>query len=152
MNAEQQDIVNRIRAAGQAIVQAVSAVPADKQDTAPRAGEWSVRQVLLHTRDVALFAYGLRLRRLIAETAPVFQTYDEDEFRKTHPDAGESASDLARMIAAEHEQTALLLAHLPAADWQKAGSHPEYGTRTLEFFARRLAEHGEEHAAQIAAI
>jgi hypothetical protein len=115
-------------------------------------GEWSVRQVLVHTRDVAVFAYGLRIRRLIAETDPVFQPYDEDEFRAAHPDAGESASDVAHVIATEHEMAARLLDALPDGDWQKQGSHPEFGTRTLEFFATRLAEHGEEHAAQIAEI
>lgn len=152
MNAQHTEIVRRIRAAGKALGESVNSVPADKHATAPKAGEWSMRQVLMHTRDVAVFAYGLRARRLMAETEPVFQTYDEDEFRKSHPDAGESASDIAGLIAGEHEMMARLLSTLSDADWQKTGSHPEFGTRTLEFFAQRLAEHGEEHAAQIAAI
>jgi membrane protein len=152
MNAQHAEIVRRIRAAGEALTRAVGAVPAVRQAVAPKPGEWSVRQALVHTRDVALFAYGLRARRLIAETEPVFQTYNEDEFRKTHPDSGESAADIASLIAMEHEALARLLSALPDADWQKTGSHPEFGTRTLEFFAQRLAEHGEEHAAQIADI
>lgn len=152
MNAQHAEIVRRIRAAGEAITQAVAAVPAAKHAVAPKPGEWSVRQALVHTRDVALFAYGLRARRLIAETEPVFQTYNEDEFRKTHPDTGESAADIAYLISNEHEALARLLSSLSDADWQMTGSHPEFGTRTLEFFAQRLAEHGEEHAAQIADI
>ncbi len=152
MNAHHAEIVRRIRAAGDAIAKAVAAVPADKHAVTPKPGEWSVRQVLVHTRDVAVLAYGLRARRLIAETDPVFQTYNEEEFRKTHPDTGESAADIAYLITAEHEMMARLLSSLADADWQKTGSHPEFGTRTLEFFAQRLAEHGEEHVAQIAEI
>jgi len=152
MNLQHAEIIRRIRASGEAITQAVAAVPAAKQAIVPNAGEWSVRQALAHTRDVAIFAYGLRSRRLIAETEPVFQSYDEGEFRKAHPDAGESASDIAYLIAAEHEMMARLLSSLSDADWQKSGSHPEFGSRTLEFFAQRMAEHAEEHAAHIAAI
>lgn len=152
MNEQHAEIVRRIRSSGTEIEQAVAGMPPARHTAAPKPGEWSVRRVLVHTRDVALFAYGLRIRRLIAETDPVFPTYDEDEFRTTHPDAGESAPDIAHLIATEHEMAARLLSALPEADWEKRGSHPEFGTRTLEFFATRLAEHGEEHAAQIAEI
>jgi hypothetical protein len=52
---------------------------------------------------------------------------------------------------AEHAQLARLLRTLPDADWSREGRHPSLGAMSIEFFARRVGEHAEEHAAQIAA-
>lgn len=55
------------------------------------------------------------------------------------------------MILAELEQMAKLLATLPDDRWQRQGRHPELGPMSIEFLARRVAEHTAEHAAQISA-
>lgn len=149
MTPEQHDLITRIRESAKAIERAVTEIPAAQHEMAPATGEWSVKQILLHTRDVAMLAYGLRVRRIVVEDAPSFASYNEEEYRPLNPGAGETASDLAHTILAEHFAVAGLLTHLPDAFWQKTGQHPEYGTTTLEFFARRLAEHAEEHAEQI---
>lgn len=51
----------------------------------------------------------------------------------------------------EHEQLARLLQGLPGADWAREGRHPQFGVMSIEFLARRVGEHAEEHAAQITA-
>jgi hypothetical protein len=152
MLPEHEQLIHRIRASADAIAEAVAAIPAAKQTVAPKPGEWSAKQILLHTRDVTMLAYALRIRRLLFETDPVFASYDEDVYRAHNPGDAESVDSIVHMISAEHDLTARLLSALPAAAWERSGRHPESGVRTIEFFARRIAEHAEEHAAQIAAL
>ena len=62
----------------------------------------------------------------------------------------EEVGDLRDTIVAEHEQLARLLQTLPDSDWSRQGQHPSLGVMSIEFLARRVGEHTEEHAAQIA--
>jgi DinB superfamily len=172
MTVEHQQLIQRIRASAEAIAQATAAIPAAgsspdfrtavratgsrapaaKQTVAPKPGDWSVKQILLHTRDVVMLAYGLRIRRLLFETDPVFASYEEDAYRALNPGDAESVEGIVQMIAEEHDLIARLLSTLPAAAWERSGRHPESGSHTIAFFATRTAEHAEEHAAQIGAL
>ena len=152
MTAEHQQLIHRIRASAEAIAQAVAAVPVAMQTVALQPGEWSIKQVLLHTRDVAMLAFGLRIRRLLFETDPVFAAYEEDVYRVHNSGDADTVDDIVHMISAEHDLIARLLSALPDDAWERSGRSAESVVRTIEFFARRTAEHAEEHAAQIAAM
>jgi hypothetical protein len=152
MTPEHADVIERIRKSARDVEKAVAAIPADKLSVAAANGEWSVRQVLLHTRDVALLAYGLRIRRCLLENKPQFVSYEEDEFHRIFPFADVSAEDIARVLVAEHDAVAGLLAGLPDDAWQRSGRGPDGNMRSIEDYAGRFVAHAEEHAAQIAAI
>jgi hypothetical protein len=151
MSPEHRQLVEHIQAAAKELERAVAGVPAGQHDRPPRAGEWSVRETLIHLRNVVLMVQGLRIRRLLFETDPVFADYDEAAARRDDLARPEPIDDYVRMIVAEHEQTARLLGALPDARWERAGRHPELGPMSIEFLARRMGEHTTEHAAQIAA-
>jgi len=148
MTPEQQDIVKRIRASASAIQRAVERAPASWQTQSPREGEWSVQEVLTHTLNADLFAFGVRIRRALVESNPQFTDYNEGEHRATLGPLLPVA-DLLQMLVAEHELLAHLLSNLPEAAWQRAGQHERYGKRTVELIARLMVEHDEEHAAQL---
>ena len=149
MTPEHRKIVEHIRSSGDRVRQAVAGVAPDRLARAPRPGEWSAVETLVHTRDVAVHVYGLRLRRVLAETAPAFADWDADRQQQASLARGESAQDLVDGIVAEHDQLARLLASLPEADWGRQGQHPTRGPMTLELLAGRLGAHADEHAAQI---
>ena len=65
MTPEQQDIVKRIRASASAIQRAVERAPASWQTQSAGEGEWSVQEVLTHTLNADLFAFGVRIRRAL---------------------------------------------------------------------------------------
>jgi DinB superfamily len=150
MTPEHEALVQHIRSAATMVSDAVGRVPPHQADRPPRDGEWSVREILVHLRNVVVMVQGLRLRRLLYERDPVFADYDEETYRREDLAKGESIGDLAGMIVAEHEQVARLLATLPDERWQRQGRHPELGAMSIEFLARRIGEHAEEHARQIA--
>ena len=80
----------------------------------------------------------------------MFADYDEAAFRAEDLRRGEPLDDLVRMIVHEHEQIAGLLDGLPDDRWARQGRHPELGSMSVEFLARRVAEHSLEHTQQIA--
>jgi DinB family protein len=151
MSPQHQVLIARIRASADAVRRATEGVPAGRDSHAPRDGEWSVREALVHLRNTVVMVHGLRIRRLLYETEPVFADYDEAAHRQEALETGEPAGELVETIVAEHAQIVRLLRSLPADRWQRQGRHPELGVMSIEFLARRVAEHAEEHAGQIAA-
>jgi hypothetical protein len=142
-------LLDRMRATTAVVRSAVEEAKRGRLTQPPRAGEWSALETLTHVRDVIVHVYGLRIRRLLYEDAPVFADFDEEGYRRASLDRRESAEHLLDTIVAEHEQLARLLETLPDDEWGRAGRHPALGTMSIEFLARRVGEHAEEHAAQI---
>ncbi len=151
MTAAHRALLDRMRSTTAVVRQAVERATQGRFTEPPRAGEWSALETLTHLRDVVVHVYGLRIRRLLYEEAPVFADFDEEGYRRASLARGESAEHLLSSIVGEHEQLARLLETLPDADWTRAGRHPSLGTMSIEFLARRVSEHAEEHAAQITA-
>jgi DinB superfamily len=149
MSPEHEAAIKRIRSSAAALTVAVQAVPAGKEMREPAPGEWSVQETLVHVRNVVLLVLGLRIRRLLYERDPVFADYDDGPVRQAQLRQSEPIDEILDMILSEHEQIARLLRALPDVEWQREGRHPERGPMSIEFLARWVAEHAEDHAAQI---
>jgi len=143
--------IERIRSSALVVRRAVEGAPRGRFAIAPQAGEWSALETLTHLRDVVVHVHGLRLRRLLYEDGPLFADFDEESYRPASLARGESIEYLLDTIVGEHEQLARLLEAVPDAEWAREGRHPQLGVMSIEFLARRVAEHAEEHAAQITA-
>src|SRR5881296_3416971 len=128
MTPAHRTILDRMRSSADVVRRTVKAAPPGRFTRPPREGEWSALETLTHLRDVVVHVYGLRIRRLLYEEAPLLADF-----------------------VAEHEQLVRLLQTLPDAEWSRQGRHPSLGVMSIEFLARRVGEHAEEHAAQIAA-
>jgi hypothetical protein len=151
MTPEHSAFLERMRTSAAVVRRAVAAVPEARLRTAPAPGEWSALETLIHLTNVVVHVYGLRIRRLLYEDDPVFGDFDEARHRDAALARGDIADDLVAIVVAEHEQLARLLRALPDDQWARAGRHPSLGVMSIEFLARRVGEHAEEHAAQITA-
>ncbi len=151
MTPEHRAILERMRSSARVVQRAVEAAPPGRLTRPPREGEWSALETLTHLRDVIVHVYGLRIRRLLYEDAPLFADFDEEGYRRASLARDEAAEDLLDTIVAEHEQLARLLQTLPDPEWSRQGRHPSLGVMSIELLARRVGEHAEEHAAQIVA-
>src|SRR5574341_445407 len=116
-------ILERMRSSAGVVRRAVEAAPREQLARAPRDGEWSALETLTHLRDVIVHVYGLRIRRLLYEDAPVFADFDEEGYRRASLARGEGVGDLLDTIGAEQEQLARLLQTLPDSDWARQGRH-----------------------------
>lgn len=142
--------IANILESAEAIRRTVEPAPAELLARRPAEGEWSVAEILAHVRNVVTLAYGLRIRRLFVETEPQFADYDEERHLRSAGWRPLPAGESLAMILAEHRQLAALLNTLPGDEWSRAGYHPESGALTIEFLARRIVEHADEHQRQLA--
>jgi hypothetical protein len=110
-------------------------------------GEWSPREVVHHLADSEMTS-AIRLRRLIAEDGPLLVGYDQEEFaRRLYYDRPIEAS-LAAFKAAR-ETTAQILRLLTDAEWERAGTHSEYGRQDVAVWLDYYRRHAHDHADQI---
>lgn len=110
---------------------------------------WTARQIVHHLADSEMTS-AIRLRRLLTETDPVIQGYDENEFaRRLHYDTRPIAASLDALRAARATSTELL-ERLSEDDWRRAGSHSDSGSYSVEDWLTIYAAHAHEHAEQIA--
>ena len=82
MSPEYRVILERMRSSAGFVRRAVEAAPPGRVGQPPREGEWSALETLTHLRDVVVHVYGLRIRRLLYEEAPVFADFDEEGYRR----------------------------------------------------------------------
>jgi DinB superfamily len=130
-----------------AVAEAVAGATDAELDARPAPGKWSAREIVHHLADSEMTA-AIRLRRLLAEDAPVIHGYDQADYaRRLHYDRPIAAS-LAALRAAR-DVTAELLDRLQPSDWARTGTHPEHGPYGVETWLRIYAVHAHNHAAQI---
>jgi hypothetical protein len=121
------------------VVRALEGFPAGQLTARPIPGKWSAAEIVHHLADSEMQS-AVRLRKLLAEPAPVIQGYDQEEWAvKLHYNERPIGPSLAALKAAR-ETTLQLFAHTDSGSY-----HCE---RWLEIYA----EHAHGHARQIAAL
>jgi hypothetical protein len=116
---------------------------AEQSATPPRANEWSVIEVVRHLLEGERDTFVPRLRRMLAESRPVFAKTPRD---------GTDGSDLNTLLDAfthSRAQATAILAGLGEPDWARDGVSPSRGPVTVEAYAITMADHDTEHLGQI---
>jgi hypothetical protein len=144
------ELLRQYAAAAEEVRAVVTGLSDAELDRAPvgEPGGWTPRHVVHHLADSEMTS-AIRLRRLLAEDAPVIAGYDEEEFaRRLHYDDRPIGPSLDALAAAR--STSLqLLERLTDADWERAGTHTESGPYSVSDWLRIYAAHGRDHAEQI---
>ncbi len=109
---------------------------------------WTPRQIVHHLADSEMTS-AIRLRRLLAEDAPVIDGYDENAFaRRLHYDRRAIQPSIDALPAARTTSTQILDC-LDEESWQRAGTHSESGRYSVEDWLEIYAAHAHDHGAQI---
>lgn len=117
-------------------------------DTTYRPGGWTVRQVIHHLPDSHINAY-VRMKLAVTEDAPPVKTYDEARWADLpEAKAGPIAMSLD-LLDALHRRWSAFLRALPAADFRKPFTHPEWGLVTVDEALGMYAWHCRHHTAHI---
>jgi uncharacterized damage-inducible protein DinB len=117
--------------------------PPGEEWTPPKPGEWSIAEVVRHLVEAERDTFLPRLRRMVAEVRPAFET--------RRPATGDRA-DLDTLLAAlegARRQSVAILAALDPAGWLREGVSPSRGPLTIEAYAGTMADHDTEHLGQI---
>ena len=112
-------------------------------------GEWSAHQLIFHVRAVDEQAYGPRLLRILGEDRPQLEDYDEAAWMADHYDPSEEAGAILDRWQRARYACADALESAPPEAWGRAGLHPFYGERTLQWWLERAVAHGEDHRRQL---
>ena len=112
--------------------------------------EWSARQIVHHLADSHMSA-NFRVRLPLSAQLPAFPTYDQDIWARM-ADYALPIEPSLQILRGWHARISALLESLSDEEWQQAGTHPVWGTVTVEEVARRYAEHCDNHMAQIDGI
>ncbi|MCL4242303.1 MAG: DinB family protein [Dehalococcoidia bacterium] len=143
-------LIARYRSGYDEVVAAQAGITPAELDSADADG-WTARQVVHHLAD-SEWTSALRLRKLLAEPAPVLWAYPEEVWaRALFYDRRPIEPSLAALKAAR-QTTLSILEHLSEGDWAREGWHTESGRYTVERWLEVYAAHAYEHAAQIRAV
>ena len=144
---DRERLLVRYRDGATAFRAALADVSAAELDERPIDGEWTVREIAHHLADSELNS-AVRLRRLIAEDAPVLQGYDEATFvRRLHVTERPIASSIDAAEAAR-ASTLTILETLTEDEWTRTGTHAEEGPYSVEAWLLDYANHPWDHAEQ----
>jgi hypothetical protein len=109
----------------------------------PAAGEWSVTEVVRHLVEGDRETFLPRLRRMLAEVRPVF------EARERTPGDRSDLPTLLRAFESARREAVRILRELDPEGWMREGVSPSRGPLTVEAYALAMADHDDEHLAQI---
>lgn len=146
--SEVPELLERLRRGAEMVAVSITGAAGSELDYVPEPGKWSIRQIVAHLADAEMVA-GARLRRIIAEDNPRIEAFDQNAWvtnldynrRKTS-----QALETFRRIRGESYE---LLKDLPPQTFEREGQHSERGPISLKFLLQLIAEHAENHAAQI---
>jgi hypothetical protein len=144
---EREALIQRYRDGHRAVADALEGLRDEELDHSA-SDEWTPRAIVHHLADSEMTS-AIRLRRLIAEDNPTIQGYDEAQFasRLTFDRPIEPSLEAMRWA---RESTAQILDRLSEDDWLRAGTHSESGPYSVEDWLVVYANHGHDHAKQIA--
>jgi hypothetical protein len=145
---ERHKLIAQYKAGYDEVVRALAGIAADERDWRPAPGEWSAREVVHHLADSETIS-GIRLRRLLIETNPLIQGYDQAEYARHFRYQERPWEPALRAFEAARSTTAQVLESMTDADWHRSGTHTESGAYTAEAWLRIYAEHAHVHANQI---
>jgi hypothetical protein len=146
--SEVPELLERLRRGAEMVAVSITGAAGAELDYVPEPGKWSIRQIVAHLADSEMVA-GARLRRIIAEDHPRLEAYDQNAWA-TNLDYGRRKTSQAletfRRIRGENYE---LLKDLPGPVFEREGVHSERGPMSLKVLLQLIAEHAENHAAQM---
>lgn len=112
--------------------------------TDPKAGKWSIQELLAHLAD-SEGVFADRIKRVIAENNPQLMAFDENLWAENLAYEHRSSSDSLLLLTGIRHEIAAILGHLPANAWQRAGTHSAAGKMTLIQIVEKANTHLDHH-------
>ncbi len=146
--SEVPELLERLRRGAELVAVSMTGAAGSELDFVPEPGKWSMRQIVAHLADSEMVA-GMRLRRIMAEDHPRLEAYDQDAWATNLDYARRKTSQALETFRRIRGENYELLKDLPAGAFEREGWHSERGSMTLKQLLQLMAEHAENHAAQL---
>ena len=144
------DLLERFRRGAELLAVAITGAAGSEVDFAPQPGQWSIRQIVAHLADAEIVAT-MRLRQILAEDDPKLQAWDQNAWATKLDYARRKPSQSLETFRRIRGENYELIKDLPESAFDRAGIHSDRGRMTLRQLVQLIAEHAENHAAQLRA-
>jgi uncharacterized damage-inducible protein DinB len=145
-------LVAALRTTPARVAEIAKGLDADRLRRRPEEGEWSMKEVLAHLRDLERDLFLPRLRRILEEERPRFESFDPEAWARSRDHReGSFARDLEEFAAARARTIAFLEA-LPDSAVARVGLSAHFGPVTLAQYATHVTDHDLDHLGQLAAV
>jgi hypothetical protein len=145
---ERQYLIDRYSSGYDEVTKALEGFPPDSLGSNHIPGKWSAREIVHHLADSETTAAG-RLRKLLVESNPVIQGYDEAEFARRLKYNERDMAPALEAFRLARLTTQQLFPFLTEDDWKREGTHSESGAYSVETWLTIYAKHAHNHASQI---
>jgi len=146
--SEVPELLERFRRGAELVAVSITGAAGSELDFVPEPGKWSIRQIVAHLADAEMVA-GSRVRRIIAEDNPRLEAYDQNAWAANLDYAKRKTSQALETFRRIRGENYELLKDLPPAAYEREGIHSERGKMSLKLLLQLMAEHAENHAAQM---
>ena len=137
-------LLARLEAITDEIADAAVEIPQGRWREPVKPGGRSPHAILSSLCDVEQYAYSLRLQRILTEDTPALEPFTPQPH-----DPALTMTDLLAEYKSLRRAELELLRHLPPAGWARAGRHPLFGLRTVQWWAERTLEHSNRHLREL---
>ena len=148
---DRSEVTAYLRKVPDLIDEAIQGLPDDELRRRPSPDEWAALEVCCHLRDSAE-EEGLRVRRLVEEDGPTLEPYDQEARAIERNYQGEDVQRLRTGLRAFWGGLAYQLEGLTDEQWERGGTHPEWGAVSVRSRAEQEVEHAQAHLEQLRAI
>ncbi|MDE3091409.1 MAG: DinB family protein [Chloroflexota bacterium] len=149
MNRKRAALVDRLEQSGKDYLWNLSQLSEAEIGTPPAPGEWTIHQVVAHMRDTEQRVFLERTRRIMQETHPAVQNFDQEQWSKEHYSPDEPFKKIVAEFRSARRKLVSLLRKTKEKDWENWAMHSAYGRISLDWLAMHGYHHTVEHIAQI---
>jgi hypothetical protein len=118
----------------------------------PAPGEWCANEVVGHLLEADRRGYTGRIRTVLAEDRPIFETWDPPTVAAAREDDLRDSAALLGELLMAREAGILMVEALGPDDLERAGVHPVVGVLTVGNLAHEWVHHDRAHLAQLLTI
>ncbi len=117
----------------------------------PEPGKWCIKEIVFHITDTEIIATG-RMKRIIAEDNPQLIAFDQDKFAASLFYTELDMRPALLIFGLLRETMSKIFEKLSDDAWNRKGIHSVRGETTLLDTLKHIAQHSENHIAQIITI
>lgn len=142
------EVLSRLVSAPARFASALSRLEdADSVDST-RPGEWSPAEILAHVR-AAHDIQEPRIFYMLVRDSPPLVAYDDRRWAEIARYTAVPIIESLEVIRLRRKELVNALRGISAEDWERTGTHEISGPTTVFNLAKHIADHDDEHCAQI---
>ncbi|MCC6425556.1 MAG: DinB family protein [Phycisphaerales bacterium] len=139
-----QDLIARFTADADILHKLTAGLTREQLTAFPVPGTWSMQQLVVHLLDSDLIAVH-RMKRIIAEEAPLLISYDETAFAARLHYHGLDTLTVCELFRLNRLHMGEILRNLPALAFDRHGIHNQRGKVTLREMLELYVHHVDHH-------